>query len=290
MNLQESNNTINKNEFRIVGLSRSGNHAIINWIINQLNGSYCFLNCVEPKHNPFFVARPFNSDGHFFENNIPGFNINAEKAGIFSKKDFLLYNYEDCFLGMLNHQYFLENRTKWLGKSLVKKDILILRDAFNLFASRIKADLILGHQTHHGVNPISTFALKRIYKQHAKEFLSQKKNLKDKVLINYNQWCADSEYRRGIAEKLGLSFSDEGLEEVMNCAGGSSFDGTRFSGNAGKMNLNNRWKEYAPEDYYWEFFDEEIVELNRKIFGNIPPVKYWENIVKPDAAVGMLPE
>jgi hypothetical protein len=289
IDLKESKGIINKNEFRIVGISRSGNHAIINWIINQLDGQFCFLNCVEPKHNPFFTARPFNSAGESFQTNICDFNINAERDGNFSKKDFLLYNYEDCFLGMLNHQLFKKSRARWVGESSFKKDILIIRDVFNLFASRIKANLIVGHQTHYGVNPISTLALKRIYKQHAKEFLGEKKNLQDKVLINYNQWFSDNEYRRSIAEKLELPFTDKGLEEVINCAGGSSFDGMRFSGNANKMNLNNRWKEYASEDFFWDLFDEELVKLNSKIFGEIEPVKYWKEVINPESSLSVVP-
>ena len=272
---------INKNEFRIVGLSRSGNHAIINWIINQLNGRYCFLNCVEPKHNPFFTARPLNAKGEVFQTNIPGFNLPGEQSGVFSSKDYLLYNYEDCFLGMLNHPSFKTNRERWVGESLFTKDILIIRDTFNLFASRIKANLIVGHQTHHGVNPISTFALKRIYKQHAREFLGEKKNLKDKVLINYNRWFSDDEYRKEKADELGISFTDKGMEDVVACAGGSSFDGVRFSGNAKNMDLNSRWKKYASTDAYWDLFDDEIVDLNRQIFGDIGPLKYWEKRINP---------
>lgn len=266
----------NKNEIRIVGLSRSGNHAIINWIINQFDGNYCFLNCVEPKHNPFYTARPLNDEGDVYKSNISGFNFKEEQKHKFSDKDYLLYNHEDCFLGMLNHKYFKENHDNWVGRSLVQHDVLILRDVFNLFASRIKSNLINGHQTHHGANPISTATLKRLYKQHAREFLGEKRNLKDKALINYNLWVQDKDYRKEIAGKLDIPFTDQGFEEVINCAGGSSFDGMTYSGKANKMKLSSRWKEYSSEDFYWDLFDEEVVELTKKIFGEIPPVKYWE--------------
>jgi hypothetical protein len=46
----------NRNEWRAVGMSRSGNHAIIQWLLAQAKGRTCFLNCTEPKNNPF--ARP----------------------------------------------------------------------------------------------------------------------------------------------------------------------------------------------------------------------------------------
>ena len=49
---------VNENEIRVVGMSRSGNHAIINWILQGIRGPYCFLNCAEAGHNPFAWARP----------------------------------------------------------------------------------------------------------------------------------------------------------------------------------------------------------------------------------------
>ncbi|MEX2404784.1 MAG: hypothetical protein WD625_11670 [Balneolales bacterium] len=262
-------------EFRFVGLSRSGNHAIINWTINQLDGRYCFLNCAEPKYNPFETARPLGEGAKTYITNIPLFNPVKEQQGEFSKKDYLLYSHEDCFLGSLNHSMFRENRECWVGPAEVWKDLLVLRDPFNLFASRIKSGLIQGHYTHYGVRPISTHTLKRIYKQHAREFLGEKRYLKNRVLINFNKWTADKEYRKAVAEKLRITFSDKGFKEVSEVAGGSSFDGIKLSGQANKMKLHNRWKEFASDESFWSLFDVELVELAREIFGDIPPVSYF---------------
>lgn len=179
---------------------------------------------------------------------------------------------------MLNHSSFKENRTKWLGTSGGQKDILILRDVFNLFASRLKADLFTGHETHHGAKPISTLTVKRIYKQHANEFLGKKKFLKNPVLINFNRWSSDKTYRQSRAEELEIPFTDKGYKEVSGVAGGSSFDGLEHSGQAHKMDLQSRWKRYASEEFFWDLFDEELVELNREIFGDIEPIRYWESL------------
>ncbi|MDT0644190.1 hypothetical protein RM553_15240 [Zunongwangia sp. F363] len=264
-----------KAEFRVVGLSRSGNHAIINWILNQINGRYCYLNCTEPKHNPFLTARPLSEEGKVYQTNIPDFNLKQEQAGEFSQKDYLLYNHEDCFLGPLQKTEKKGINENWLGASREKRNVLILRDPFNLFASRIKAGLLRGHYPGHGAKPISVQTLQRIYKQHAREFLNNK-YLKNKVLINYNSWTSSASYRKEVAEKLGISFSDEGLREVTKVAGGSSFDGTRFSGEAHKMNLHDRWKKFAEDKEYWEMFDPEMINLTVKIFGRIPPVAFAE--------------
>lgn len=263
-----------RNEFRIVGISRSGNHAIINWIIRQIQGKYCFLNCAEPKHNPFRTARPLSMEGKVFETNIDNFNLEKEKEKDFSEKDYLLYNYEDCFLGPLNNKAQAADRAEWVGISEVKKDLLILRDPFNLFASRIKAGLMRGHYTHYGVKPISLLTIKRIYKQHAREFLGEKNHLKNKVPIKFNSWTSDETYRREITEALNIPFTDEGLQDVPSVAGGSSFDGRTLSGKGNKMNLNSRWKKYANDEEYWSLFDQELIDLTTEIFGEIEPVKF----------------
>lgn len=124
---------INGNEFRVIGMSRSGNHAIINWIIQQVKGRYCFLNCVEPKTNPFCTSRPLSHDITYLTN-YDEFDLTAEQEGLFSVKDYLIYSYEDCFLGMVCGDEFEERHDEFVGCSRRRIDILILRDPFNLFA------------------------------------------------------------------------------------------------------------------------------------------------------------
>lgn len=263
-----------KNEFRFVGMSRSGNHAIINWVIQQLDGHYLFLNCAEPKHNPYLTARPLSMDGPVYRTNMIEFKEKEEQEGKFIEKDYLLYSYEDCFLGTLNHPGFRKKREQWVGRSLEQKEILILRDPFNLFASRKKSNLLRGHYSH-GAKPISTAVLKRIYKQHAREYLGARKNLRHLVPIKFNTWTRSRDYREEISRELGIPFTDKGFLEVSKVAGGSSFDGVTHSGAADKMNLNDRWKKYAEDEEYWELFDEELVEITQKIFGKIEPVRYY---------------
>ncbi len=261
------NKYIQQQEFRILGLSRSGNHAIINWLINQIEGKYLFLNCTEPKFNPFDTSRPLDNEGRSFLTNLEGYDLQEEQKGRFFRKDYLIYNHEDCFLGPVNRASQKKKMEKWLGSSRVQRDILILRDPFNLFASRMKAGLINGHYTHHGVRPITTATLLRIYKQHAREFLGEKHYLQNKVLINFNMWCSDKSYRRQLCRELRVPFHDTGFEQVPSVAGGSSFDGTDFSGSSHRMALFDRWRQFATEQQYWSLFDDEVARLAERIFG-----------------------
>lgn len=266
---------VQNNEFRFVGLSRSGNHAIINWVIRQLNGRYCFLNCTEPKFNPYFTSRPLSGEGNTYQSNIKEFALEKEQQKQFTKKDYLLYNHEDCFLGPLEKKGHNENMEKWVGGSRIQRDILILRDPFNLFASRIRAGLIHSQFTSSGAKPTPILTLQRIYKQHAREFLGKKNYLKkNRIAINFNSWSTDKEYRRNFTARLHIPFTDKGFREVADVAGGSSFDGLTLSGNAHKMNIHSRWKQFASDKQYWALFDPEIVDLARKIFGEIPPLQF----------------
>lgn len=266
---------IQRNEFRIVGISRSGNHAIINWMLKQIKGRYLFLNCAEPKYDPYLSARPLNNEGKVYQTNIQNFDLQKEREKIFSVKDYLLYNYEDCFLGPLNNKVQKEERKNWVGPSENKKDVLILRDPFNMYASRLKAGFLRGHSLQHRKELIAGSTLRRIYKQHAREFLSEKNYLKNKLCIKFNSWSTDKDYRKSIAADLNIPFTDEGFKEVNSVAGGSSFDGIGHSGRATEMQVNSRWKKFAHDEDFWTFFDPELIELTRMIFGEIPPLQYY---------------
>ncbi|MBK6265580.1 hypothetical protein JKA74_11075 [Marivirga sp. S37H4] len=262
-----TNDIVNKNELRVVGMSRSGNHAIINWIIQQLNGRYCFLNCAEPKTNPFYTARPLHQEATY-RANYNGFDLEAEKVRNFSKKDYLIHSYEDCFLSMLNHKTFEEQHDAFVGPSENRLDILILRDPFNLFASRIRSGLYKEKKPGAQVTPLTA---RRIWKQHAREALGLKRHLQQKkIVINYNLWVFDPEYRQNIAIQLGLAFTDNGFHEVSDVAGGSSFDGLKFENRAGNMKVLDRWKHYVDDPAYKMIFDDELIDLSHQVFGHIP--------------------
>lgn len=273
MNLEEKeilreNNFINQQELRVVGMSRSGNHSIINWIIRQLEGRFLFLNCAEPKTNPFISARPLAQD-ETYRTNIPGFNLDSEKKGTFTKKEYLIHSYEDCFLGMLN-KTFEEQHDTLVGPSKHRFDILIVRDPFNLFASRMKSGLF-NREKKSGSKPVTPLTALRIWKQHAREFLGETKHLRqNRIIINYNQWVFDYDYRKKIATALGIPFTDSGIQEVSSCAGGSSFDGLQYANSADHMKVLERWKHYQHDEEYKRIFDEELISLSERIFGPVP--------------------
>lgn len=258
--VQHGDAYVNQREYRIVGMSRSGNHAIINWIFQQSEGRTCFLNCVEGKMNPFRSARP-RHNGNVYKVNYADFDLEAERAGHFSSKDTLIYNYEDSFLGPVFHPTYEIQHDEFVGRTRQRFDLLILRDPFNLFASRLRSG-ICGH---------SPLVDVRIWKQHAREFLGQRSHLRyNRTLINYNTWYTDTAYRRRLTEKLGLRFTDAGIDQVPRTGDGSSFDGRQFDGQARRMRVLERWKHYQDNPAYRRVIqDEQLLYLARTIFGEI---------------------
>jgi len=250
---------MNRHEYRVIGMSRSGNHAIINWILSQASGRTCFLNCAEPQSNPYVTARPLDS-GHRIIANFPEFDVEAELVGKFADKDLLLVSHEDCFLGTVAKGAYEDNHDSFVGPSLSRRDVLILRDPFNLFASRLRGQF----------GSVSTGTALRIWKQHAREFLGVRRYLKHpRILIDYNQWATSQDYRQEIAEQLGLQFSDSSVEKVAAAGNGSSFDGRRYDGRATCMRILDRWKHFIGSEAYAAIFDHEAHALSQRIFGDI---------------------
>jgi hypothetical protein len=251
---------VNRHEIRVVGMSRSGNHAILHWITEQIDGRACYLNCVQPKSNPFDSALPLDTGRPYAVNYTP-FDLDAERSGRFTQKDALLYSYEDCFLGTVCNDTFERNRERWVGPSERRTDVLILRDPYNLFASRRRA----------GYATVAPHIAVRIWKQHAREFLREREHLgPDLVRIRYNAWCTDRAYRRDIAEQLGLMFTDAGIDTVPSTGEGSSFDGTAYDGRASEMDTLGRWRHFADDPDYRALFDEQVQDFSDRIFGPIP--------------------
>jgi hypothetical protein len=249
---------VNETEVRVVGMSRSGNHAIINWVLAQWPGRTCFLNCAEPGSNPFRSARPRTPELPPWRALYEDFEIGAERAGRFSRKDLLLHSYEDTFLGPFKKPEHELRHEEWVGRSRRRIDLLILRDPRNLFASRLAS----------GYGWLEDELVARVWAQHAREFLGRRRNLtQERLPVSYNEWVTSPAYRQALAEALGLQFDDSAAHKVPAAAGGSSFDGTAYDGRAEEMPVLRRWHRFAGDERFNRMLTSEVRELSERIFG-----------------------
>ena len=252
---------VNETEIRVVGMSRSGNHAIINWILAQSPGRNCFLNCAEPGWSPFVSARPVTPDLPGWHADYPDFDVEAERAGRFSRKDLLVHSYEDTFLGPFEKPENEARHDEWVGRSARRIDLLILRDARNLFASRLAS----------GYGWLDDQLVARVWSQHAREFIGLRRNLRqERLLLSYSDWVTSFAYRRAVAEALGLEFDDTAAHAVPPVAGGSSFDGTAYDGRAEEMPVLRRWHAFADDARFRRMLTPEVLDLSDRIFELVP--------------------
>lgn len=256
---------INQKEIRIVGLMRTGNHAITNWIRKQQRGSINYLNNIPCDKNPY---------QHFYERHLT-YNkyprtirkLKRQAQGKLVAHDCLIYSHEDYSLEQVTDPEFEKNHDLYMGKSGERYDVLIIRDPFNLIASRFKSGFI-------DVKTPNRTAID-LWIAYAQEYLGETNYLKyNKICVNYNQWTMDVEYRKSIAQQLGLEFSDAGFNEVKAQGGGSSFEGQKFDGQASKMDVHNRWKVYQDNEVYRQMLNQDrVFEYSEKIFGRITGVE-----------------
>lgn len=252
---------INYKEMRVLGLRRSGNHAIIHWMEKQETGNVRHLNNIRVNRNPYrekyedLLRKNKTKDIEWWR---------QEAKGFFEKKDCLIHSYEDYSLEQITNPVFELKHDLYFGKSQDKYDILILRDPFNLLASRIK-------KNYRGVNDKNKTDID-VWIDYAKEYLGETNLLKNqKICINYNQWFADVDYRREIASQLNLEFSDTGINTVSRRGDGSSFEGREYHGKARNMDVCSRWKYFADDPSYRRLFNnQELLEYSQQIFGHIP--------------------
>jgi len=238
---------INEKEIRVVGMQRSGNHPIIDWIMSMCDEPSCYLNFVKEK-NPFTSCVPQ-------ETTLKGMSFSDIEL---INKKCLVYSFEDEFLRNLPKRY------KGIGKSKKMFNILVLRDPYNLFASRLKRR----NNRIKFDNEKQKRLIINMWKEHAKEFLNESGYLNNKISINFNKWFLDEKYRKEIAKKMKLKYNDESLDRVSDVGAGSSFDCFDYDYKAKEMKVLERWKYYNNNNFYNSLFDDnKLIELSDKIFG-----------------------
>lgn len=249
---------MNDLEVQALGMSRSGNHAVANWIFEQAPGPKLLLNCAEGKTDPFATCRPLSLDQPGWRR-APEPSPSAAPPERIANRALLFHGYEDSWFAHAFSRELEARHDAWLGPSRRRVRLLILRNPFNLFASRLKMGAAL-----------SLHVSRAMWKQHAREAAGDTRKLGDGVVVLYDRWAAERSYRRDIAERLGLRFTDAGADRVAGTMGGSSFDGTAFDGCAARMATDRRWAAYVDDPRYRAIFDEEMISLSTRLFGPPP--------------------
>jgi LPS sulfotransferase NodH len=255
---------MNPRELRVASLQRGGHHGVINWIAAQCKTPILFLNDVEPATNPFFTATIASRIMPMSD------TLLMRRATIepFARRECLVHSYEDRRLCDVFGATFESQHDDWVGRSERRWDLIVLRDPFNTFASRMGASWM----RHSLQNEQGRAVVVSMWKDFAREALGLTYDAPHQpVIILFNRWFTDIQYRQELSTALDLPFSDAGFQKISAEYGGSTFDGMRFDGNTHEMKLLTRWTRYADDPLFCSIFaDFELLELSEELFGILP--------------------
>jgi hypothetical protein len=263
----------NDSEIWVYHLKRGGGHAVLSWIARNSDRQVFHLNNalskpLKARWRGEKVFRRITDSKRYGGPGVRVFNLDLDPSASYRDvarmpKEVLITNVENFRIDRIAAEPLLgSDAHQIIGRSRRRVTVLVLRDAFNNFASVRRGKRRMR-------NRLNRFYSIR-WKDYAREYLRITSYLPaDTIMISFNSWFADESYRRRIAEELGLPHSDRGVDRLSQDGGGSSFSGQEFQDRAREMDVLDRWRNFVDDDDYRSAFDEETVELSNRIFGDI---------------------
>lgn len=280
----------------VYGIRRTGNHALITWMMNHLTGRpQVHLNDIHLLHRD-----PYRGFTSIYLRGLDRYTCRRKRWGFLNRhvathlmapllprgwaehsetqvsarrpkldveairrapKHLLLLSYEDVDLENPRLRFLWSDPAAHVGTSGAVTRVLVLRDPYNLFASLLRA----GRMT----TETAPFYV-RLWKQHAHHFArGEDGDGHPLVPASYNAWCRDAAYRVELGRRLGFSTDGGALSHVPSYGGGSSFQGTATPGET--LQTETRWQYYCQEAWYRDLFDDELRALARELFAMPQP-------------------
>lgn len=194
---------------RVYGMRRSGNHALIDWIMrNAKDGAGLFLNNCRPGRDPMKTKRAFSlyKDGAEVAESQAGAKLQQAGAAPFA-----VISYEDTMpLAEREPLYAAPERCVIIYRSFLHWSASLLR--------KIQGNL--------GYGPLERMRVMTQAMRTYGEMLARVRDA-DVVPLCYDDWVSDEGYRSGALGRLGLPGRDLGLGQVQRYGGGSSFQGRK---------------------------------------------------------------
>lgn len=212
------------------GMKRSGNHALVNWLLPQLQCD--FINNAIPL-GPILRGSPFPGPVPFVA------WWRKQRRGPVDVAQSLLVTLEDHALQALPfHPHDVELRR-----------LLVVRRPDQLFSSRIRKAGRVDMPAYPTDNDAVMQRAVEIWKQHARCYLGHERTqYPGRVAVSFDAWFTNRDYRAAISAHLGVAFDDSGFGRVGAEGGGSSFDGTTFDGRGHLMDVGNRVASLQPRE------------------------------------------
>lgn len=176
--------------YEILGLGRSGHHAFMNWILNNLVGfqiewKYKFTRAADTN---FYIL---DEGSHDVEGSFNFINQNIDEISS------LMVGYEECDwdfgLFSLKHKFVGPNSVYGVGNKSFdyKGRFLIIRDFFNILASRIKKNQNVGYE----IFDVRKDFIEK-WKNHARACVNNKVEY-----IKFEEWSSNEIIRKKFLDK-----------------------------------------------------------------------------------------
>lgn len=228
----------------IFAMARSGHHAVMNWVFNQIVDRKImhYNNCNRALDWELKILKPRAGKIHSYNNE------KSDCLNVFHIENFDLNNF----------QKYRMNQFPQLNEETLY--IIINRDPYNWIASSIAKS---GEFRDDILERIELWK-KLMYQSTGEDDFLTSAHFLD---INYNEWFTSKKYRKYLADRLDVPFTDAGKQAVPSNCGGSSFDKKRFNGKAEKMDVLNRWRNVIHQEFYKELIkDKELARLGELYF------------------------
>ncbi len=253
---------------RTFGMRRSGNHAIINWILrNAPYGQSVFLNNCRPGRSPIgsFSALEVNGTPQPHRKSLPDLPRYTTAA---TDGALVLVSYEDVSPA----EYQGDRRISGaFDHQLVSRDVIIYRSFLNWAASFVKKLQINSYSvSRRGAIVLRQFERYRkllgLIGQ-SQDGVPLKGTAAFVVPICYDTWFASSSYRADILPLLGLQKIDNEIGRVQRYGGGSSFQ--KDTRKASELETELSWRQMISDTEFQAYLllacrdDELVAEIRR---------------------------
>ena len=255
----------------IYGVKRTGNHAIINWLMPQVGKAVRFFN----DHWYMLLDLSKRDDEHHLVEHILQLHrtkifVDGERRR-FSESYLKEYNDINNIISFesVKLSQMLELETQWLQdlnkgikrfnpELIIGNDntyIVILRNPWNVAASQYR--WMWDRKDFNRVD-IDMVVWSEFYGHYIEQ-------TPDIHFIIYDKWFQDIDYRKKISSDLGLEFNDLNINKVANAGGGSSFDKMSFDEDAQKMDVLTRYIQMKEDKNMKVFMETDMAsELKNK--------------------------
>lgn len=221
----------------ILGMKRSGHHAVTHWMCKHLGGVTHYNDCrgepLRPSvHKAKKQSRRYGSGDDAYVYSIEEFDLAGFRW---------LHKQHDWWRVMLVHR----DPWNWLASMLYYRK-----------SRRSKRTIraILARETVSDAHPEWWTGADKleIYRQYTDEMLGRTCRIRavceSPIFVDFSGWHESRDYRDQIGRSVGFVNSDDGRNDVVHV--GSSFDFRRMHGRGSEMRINSRWREmHTDRDY-----------------------------------------